>query len=108
MLVMLALSLALIVGLVRAAGPTLAGSQNAVAQVQAQQGQVAQAQGPGGTTDTDNVQQGDQTGPDTPGVAEDNTTGPDTDNVQQGDQSGPDTPGTEDNAGGPDTDNVQQ
>jgi hypothetical protein len=38
--------------------------------------------------DTDNVQEGDQTGPD---VHEGDQTGPDTDNVQEGDQTGPDT-----------------
>ena len=59
---------------------------------------VSQTQDPAGpgdvadsnqTADTANVQQGDQTGPETPDAGE--QTGPDTDNVQQGDQSGPDT-----------------
>ncbi len=45
-------------------------------------------------SDTDNIQQGDQSGPDTGTAAtEAKDSGPDTDNVndQQGDQSGPDT-----------------
>jgi len=45
-------------------------------------------------SDTDNVQQGDQNGPDTGTAAtEAKDSGPDTDNVnvQQGDQNGPDT-----------------
>ena len=48
--------------------------------------------------DTDNIQSGDQTGPDKPGATEtkdsaEPTSGPDTDNinVQSGDQNGPDT-----------------
>jgi hypothetical protein len=41
-----------------------------------------------GAADTDNIQSGDQTGPDTGGR---DTTGADTDNVQSGDQTGPDT-----------------
>ena len=48
-------------------------------------------------TDTDNVQQGDQNGPDTQGAAgNEQAKGPDTDNVQQGDQNGPDTAGAAD------------
>jgi hypothetical protein len=49
-----------------------------------------------GAPDTDNVQSGDQTGPDAAGKdtgAAETPAGPDTDNVQSGDQSGPDTPG---------------
>ncbi|MDT4949741.1 MAG: hypothetical protein QOJ37_2336 [Pseudonocardiales bacterium] len=73
--------------------------------------------------DTDNIQSGDQTSPDTAvaknavattavaKTATEPTTGPDTDTVQSGDQSGPDTGGTEtggsEKATGADTDNVQ-
>jgi hypothetical protein len=46
--------------------------------------------------DTDNIQSGDQTGPDKPGAGDtldttESTTGKDTDNIQSGDQTGPDT-----------------
>jgi hypothetical protein len=43
--------------------------------------------------DTDSVQSGDQTSPDTQGVASEKTTGPDTDSVQSGDQTSPDPKG---------------
>lgn len=114
MLLLLALSLAVAAGVVRADSPALAAraaapivAQTPLAQAQVgQQSQSAQdqtAEQPEATEpagpDNDAVQQGDQTGPDTPGV-EDNTSGPDTDNVQEGDQSGPDN-GPNDASEGP-------
>lgn len=49
-------------------------------------------------TDTDSIQQGDQTSPDRPGQAEEReSSGPDTDNIQQGDQTSPDSPGQAEN-----------
>jgi hypothetical protein len=58
---------------------------------------AAAGQQKAGAADTDNVQSGDQTGPDTPGSGEgESSSGPDTDNIQSGsqsgDQSGPETP----------------
>ncbi len=45
--------------------------------------------------DTDNIQSGDQTSPDTKGTkSKESTTAPDTDNIQSGDQTSPDTKGT--------------
>lgn len=59
---------------------------------------VADTAEPGAGADTDQVQEGDQSGPETAdaeaGEASEaaEPAGADTDNVQEGDQSGPDTP----------------
>lgn len=96
LLILLALSLAVTAGIVRADSPVLSARAAAakVVQTPSAQAQVGlqsqtvqpEAAEPSGA-DNDAVEQGDQTGPET-GV-EDNAGGPDTDNIQQGDQSGP-------------------
>lgn len=98
-LLIAALSLALVAGLVRAAAPVAAQTnlpvvaQAGSTQVENSKEPAAHAEDPKGATDTDAVEQGDQSGPDN-GVTEANEpAGSDTDNIQEGDQSGPDDAG---------------